>query len=443
MTLKISLSRPLSRTSEDAEPIQDLNAEPVHDLAQLADRIYTPPESPRPFIHRRNLFPEDLSSSDDVPSFEEQALIKAQLPEFIQATQIDEDSSSSDQEEYSEASSSAENSPRSPAPIPETPVKRAFNLTEDATPDKTFPRNEQAILIAGLKKIAAAPLEKRHFDCERLIKATFEVLLGPKRCEEMAIFPGQSGSIFGMTKLKMLGTCWPMEVLRFADSTLKTIPEARLLPTGNRILLIDLTHICALEATQGGRSVRGGHLGTLRAGACINPRNGVWCALQKADSELKKSKFSTNLPLQYQNEKAVTELVNLTITEGREIAVKDHLRLYQVPNCTDFYIEIPILGITIPTLMPILHYDTYHASKIIVLDGHDGTKILPNAYEIPLQQLLPCMRANTRLFNEAIRYTLEDELIIDIAYFFKEAGIQCPAEKGILIRFPKTLFFHF
>jgi hypothetical protein len=62
--------------------------------------------------------------------------------------------------------------------------------------------------------------------------------------------------------------------------------------------------------------------------------------------------------------------------------------------------------------------------------------VISAAYQIPLAKLLPFIKQNTA----APLYAFNAEVIIDIAPFFKEAGIQCPVEKGILIRFPKTFF---
>ncbi|HUD01534.1 MAG TPA: hypothetical protein VMR37_04355, partial [Rhabdochlamydiaceae bacterium] len=278
------------------------------------------------------------------------------------------------------------------------------------------------------------PLELVPQACERLINATMEVLERPN--SGFTIFHSQIGHILGVTDLKNGNVCWFMRILKNISQRLKEISKpTQILAQAHPILLLDLTHILSLEATEGRLSVRGQHVHkNYLPNSCINPRSGVWCVTQQTESKLKKSKFSSNLPLQFQNEQQVTDLVNLAIVKGKVIVENNGRFLIQVNP--DFFLEVVIRdSIRIPTIMPVLHCGSYD-SKDIILDGYDGEKVISAAYQIPLAKLLPFIKQNTA----APLYAFNAEVIIDIAPFFKEAGIQCPVEKGILIRFPKTFF---
>jgi hypothetical protein len=326
---------------------------------------------------------------------------------------------------------SAPTTPQKPN-VPETPIKKLTRTIGNSQARETWTPKRTQVLHGAEDKILSLPPELVPQACERLLNATFEVLEKPD--SGFKIYRSPMGPILGVTNLKEGNVCWFMRVLKNISQRLKEITHAQTLVERNPILLLDLTHILSLEASEGGLSVRGQHVNkNYLANSCINPRSGVWCASQSTKAKLKESKFSTNLPLQFQNEQQVTDLVNRAIMQGTVIAEKAGRFLIQMTP--DFFLEVVIRDhIRIPTIMPVLVCDAYAESKVIILDGFDGEKVIPTAYQIPLVKLLPFIRP------EAALYTLENELIIDVAPLLQEAGIQCPVEKGILIRFPKTMF---
>ncbi|MCE5318647.1 MAG: hypothetical protein LLG04_14945 [Parachlamydia sp.] len=315
----------------------------------------------------------------------------------------------------------------------QTPVGKFIGHANQLTPDHTATRKTLEFQGKAMESAVNRPSPDRQEALERLGHCARSAMQRSLILKLMT----EPGKVTGMLGWKNFSPCWPAEVFQ------QVVRHSKPGRDPARVLL-NLTHLDNLELTEGGQSVKGKHIhDQYLPGACVNRKTQVWCAMQKVDAAgcLKEAKFSTYFPLLRCSHQEIIDLVTEAL-QTPMIANKGGLVLVQ-PSGSTYCVEIAMHNNIISTVIPILDYGVYASNTVFNYDLYQDATLRLSAHQIALDKVLPVIRAKIKEDSPEIRYQCSNgDLIIDIAYFLKEAGFSdCPIQKGILVRFPRSEVF--
>lgn len=309
-----------------------------------------------------------------------------------------------------------------------TPVSKFIAHANDQTPDHTALPKTRQLQETALESAARRQSPERRQALERLDDCTRRAMQRSRILQ----FKPESGKVTGVLGWIEFSSCWPADMFQQVNRHTRH---------GHDPLraLLNLTHLDSLEKTEGGNSVKGKHIhNQYLHGACINRKTQVWGAFQKTEDCAKEAKYSTFFPLLRCSHQEIIDLVSQGL-KTPAIANKGNLALVQPPEC-GFCVEIAMHNGIISTVIPILDYAVYEPKIVFRYDAYRDGAMHLSEHHIALEKVVAVLRTKLLPDSPEIRYQCANgDLIIDVAYFLKEAGYaDCPIEKGILIRFPRN-----